>query len=332
MSYCPAALLRIVRCLALLTSLTMAGAVGAQEYPGKPIRIVVPFPAGGLVDTVTRHVSSKLPDALGTRGLNVIVDNRGGAGGTLGTAVAATAPPDGYTLLMVLDSHAVNPHIYKNLRFNIFNDFAPISIVATSPLAIVTHPSVPASTLKQLIALARSKPGALSYASPGAGSSGHLNAEHLKLLAGIDMVHVPYKGGAPAIADLVGGQVHLSVIAASVPVPYVRTKKLRALAITGKQRSGALPDVPTAAEGGFPQLDTGAWVGLLAPAGTPPAIVSRLSSAVAAVLKEPDIRATLAEQALDVVASTPAEFAKLIRAEHDKWGKLITEAKLNLAQ
>jgi len=310
----------------------MGGAVGAQEYPSKPIRIVVPFPAGGLVDTVTRHVSSRLPDALGQRGLNVIVENRGGAGGTLGSAVAASAPSDGYTLLMALDSHAVNPHIYKNLRFNIFTDFAPISIVASSPLTIVTHPSVPARTLKQLVALARSKPGGLSYASAGAGSSGHLNAEYLKLLAGIDMVHVPYKGGAPAITDLLGGQVHLSVMAASVPVPYIRTNKLRALAVTGTQRSGALPDIPTAAEGGFPQLDTGAWVGLLAPAGAPPAIVSRLSSAVAAVLKEPDMRATLAEQALDVVASTPAEFAKLIRGEHDKWGKLVTEAKLNLAQ
>ena len=327
----PAALLRICR-FAILASLAMAGALGAQEYPSKPIRIVVPFPAGGLVDTVTRHVSSKLPDALGQRGLNVIVDNRGGAGGTLGTAVVASAPPDGYTLLTVLDSHAVNPHIYKNLRFNIFTDLAPIAIVASSPLAIVTHPSLPATSLKQLVALARSKPGGLSYASPGAGSSGHLNAEYLKLLARIDMVHVPYKGGAPAIADLVGGQVHLSVIAASVPVPYIRTNKLRALAVSGARRSGALPDVPTAAEGGFPQLDTGAWVGMLAPAATPPAIVSRLSSAVAAVLKEPDIRATLAEQALDVVASTPAEFARLIRAEHDKWGKLISEVKLNLAQ
>jgi tripartite-type tricarboxylate transporter receptor subunit TctC len=325
-------LVSILRCFAIALGLALASAAAAQDYPSKPVRIVVPFPPGGLVDTVARHLASRLPDALGQRGSTVLVENRGGAAGTLGTGIVASAAPDGYTLLMVLDAHAVNPHVYKNLRYDIFTDFAPISILTNSPLVIVTHPSVPAKTVGELIALAKRKPGSLTYASPGAGSSGHLAAEYFKLLAGIDMVHVPYKGGAPAIADLLGGQVHLSVIAATVPMPHIRAKKLRPIAVTGKQRSAVLPDVPTAAEAGFPQLDTGAWVGLLAPAGTAPAIVSRLSLAVGAVLKDPDIQAKLTEQALEVVASTPAEFGKLIRADYDKWGRLIKEAKLEIAQ
>ncbi|MBM3341480.1 MAG: tripartite tricarboxylate transporter substrate binding protein [Betaproteobacteria bacterium] len=327
----PGAALRAL-CIAFCATLAPGGTAAAQAYPSKPIRIVVPFPAGGLVDTVTRHIAARLPDGLGQKGITIVVDNRGGAAGTLGTAIVAAAPPDGYTLLMVLDSHAVNPHIYKNLRFNIFTDFAAVAGVANSPLVVVTHPSLPVKKLQELITLARTKPAALTYASPGAGSSGHLAAEQLKLLARIDMLHVPYKGGAPALADLLGGQVHLSVMAAAVPVPHIRTNKLRALAVTGAQRSGALPGIPTAAEAGFPQLDSGAWVGLLAPAGTPPAIVSRLSAAVAGLLKEPDNRTMLAEQALDVVASTPAEFGALIRAEHDKWGRLIEAAKLKITQ
>jgi len=320
------------RCMAL-AALTIATAAGAQEYPHRPIRIVVPFPAGGLVDTVARHVASKLADALGQRALAVVVDNRGGAGGSLGTEMVARSAPDGYTLLMVVDTHAVNPHIYRSLRYNIFTDLAPISLVVKIPLVIVAHPSLPADSIKELVALAKSKPGALSYASAGgAGTAGHLAAEQFKLLAGIDMVHVPYNGGAPAIADLLGGQVQLSFIATSVTVPHVRANKLKAIALSGSRRSAALPNVPTTAESGFPQLDTGAWVGFLAPGGTPAPIVSRLSREVANVLKDPDIRGKLTEQAMDIVASTPAEFGAFVRSEHDKWGKLIKDANLNIAQ
>jgi tripartite-type tricarboxylate transporter receptor subunit TctC len=317
---------------AALAALMIAAAAGAQEYPNRPIRIVVPFPPGGLVDTVARLISSKLADALGQRGLPVVVDNRSGAGGSLGTEMVAKSAPDGYTLLMVVDTHAVNPHIYRSLRYNIFTDLAPISLVVKIPLVIVAHPSLPADSIKELVALAKSKPGALSYASAGAGTAGHLAAEQFKLLAGIDIVHVPYKGGAPAITDLLGGQVQLSFIATSVTVPYVRANKLKALALSGTQRSAALPNVPTMAESGFPQLDTGSWVGFLAPARTPAAIVTRLSTEVANILKDPDIRGKLTEQAMDIVGSTPAQFGAFVRSEHDKWGKLIKDANLNIAQ
>jgi tripartite-type tricarboxylate transporter receptor subunit TctC len=317
---------------AALAALMIAAAAEAQEYPNRPIRIVVPFPPGGLVDTVARLISSKLADALGQRGLPVVVDNRSGAGGSLGTEMVAKSAPDGYTLLMVVDTHAVNPHIYKTLRYNIFTDLAPISLVVKIPLVIVAHPSLPANSIRELVALAKSKPGALSYASAGAGTAGHLAAEQFKLLAGIDIVHVPYKGGAPAITDLLGGQVQLSFIATSVTVPYVRANRLKAIDLSGTQRLAALPNVPTAAESGFPQLDTGSWVGFLAPGGTPAAIVSRLSTEVANILKDPDIRGKLTEQAMDIVASTPGEFGSFVRSEHDKWGKLIKDANLNIAQ
>ena len=323
---------RTFRRYAILAALAIATTAGAQEYPNKPIRVIVPFPPGGLVDTVARLISSKLADAFGQRGLPVVVDNRSGAGGSLGTEMVAKSAPDGYTLLMVVDAHAVNPHIYRSLRYNIFTDLAPISLVVKIPLVIVAHPSLPADSIKELVALAKSKPGALSYASAGAGTAGHLAAEQFKLLAGIDIVHVPYKGGGPAITDLLGGQVQLSFIATSVTVPYVRANRLRAIALSGTQRSAALPNVPTTAESGFPQLDTGSWVGFLAPAGTPAAIVSRLSSEVANILKDPDIRGKLTEQGMDIVGSTPAQFGAFIRSEHDKWGKLIKDANLNLAQ
>jgi len=317
---------------AVLAALSIATAAGAQEYPNKPIRVIVPFPPGGLVDTVARLISSKLADALGQHGLPVVVDNRSGAGGSLGTEMVAKSAPDGYTLLMVVDTHAVNPHIYRSLRYNIFTDLAPISLVVKIPLVIVAHPSLPADSIKELVALAKSKPGALSYASAGAGTAGHLAAEQFKLLAGIDIVHVPYKGGAPAITDLLGGQVQLSFIATSVTVPYVRANRLKALALSGTQRLAALPNVPTMAESGFPQLDTGSWVGFLAPARTPAAIVTRLSTEVANILKDPDIRGKLTEQAMDIVGSTPAQFGAFVRSEHDKWGKLIRDANLNIAQ
>jgi tripartite-type tricarboxylate transporter receptor subunit TctC len=324
---------RTFRPCAALAALTIATTAGAQEYPSRPIRIVVAFPAGGLADTVARHVASKLGDALGQRALAVVIDNRGGAGGSLGSEIVAKSAPDGYTLLMTIDTHAVNPHIYKSLRYNIFTDLAPISLVVKVPLTIVAHPSVPADSIKELVALAKSKPGALSYASAGgAGTAGHLAAEQFKLLAGIDIVHVPYKGGAPAIADLLGGQVPLAFVAISGVFQHVRANKLKAIAVSGSQRSAALPSVPTTAESGFPQLDTGPWVGFLAPGGTPAAIVSRLSSETANLLKDPDIRGKLTEQAMDIVASTPGEFGAFVRSEHDKWGKLIKDANLNIAQ
>lgn len=323
-----------VLCLVLmLWSLAGFDALAAEVYPVRPIRIVVPFPAGGLVDTVARQVAARMADALGQSQLAVVIDNRSGASGTVGTDIVAKSAPDGYTLLMVVDAHAVNPHIYKKLRYNIFSDLAPISLMVKIPLVVVAHPSVPVDTLKDLIALAKSKPGSLSYASAGgAGTAGHLAAEQLKLLAGIDIVHVPYKGGAPAIADLLGGQVQLSFIATSVTVPYVRANRLKAIVVSGSQRSAALPNVPSAAEAGYPQLDTGSWVGFLAPAATPRDIVSKLSTKTAGILREADIRSKLTEQAMEIVGSTPEQFAAFVRAEHDKWGRLIRDANLDIAQ
>ena len=319
-------------CVLLFFVMTIT-TVAAQDYPNRPIRIIVPFPAGGLVDTVARQVASRLADALGRPNLSVVIDNRSGAGGSVGTDIVAKSAPDGYTLLMIVDAHAVNPHIYKKLPYDIFTDLAPISLIVKIPLVIVAHPSVPADTLKELVALAKSKPGTLSYASAGgAGTAGHLAAEQLKLLAGIDIVHVPYKGGAPAIADLLGGQVQLSFIATSVTVPYVRANRLKAIAVSGNQRSSALPNVPTAAESGYPQLDTGSWVGFLAPGATPKAIVSRLSVQTAKILNDPDLRGKLTEQAMEIVGSTPEQFGLFVRAEHDKWGRLIKDAHLDIAQ
>mgnify|MGYP001563314195 CR=1 FL=1 len=323
---------RTFRRCAALAALTIAAAAGAQEYPTKPIRIVVAWPPGGMADTVARHVAPKLAGALGKRDLPVVVDNRGGASGSLGTDIVAKSAPDGYTLLVAIDTHAVYPHINRSLSYNIFTDLAPISLAVKIPLAIVAHPSLPANSVKELVILAKSKPGALSYASGGAGTAGHIAAEQFKLLAGIDIVHVPYKGGAPAIADLLGGQVQLSFIAVSGVFQHVRANKLKAIALSGTQRSAALPDVLTTAESGFPQLDSGPWAGFLAPAGTPAAIVSRLSSEIANILKDPDVRGKLTEQAMDVVGSTPERFGALIRSEHDKLGKLIKDANLNIAQ
>ncbi len=330
----PAPALRAtVRCCFALAALAFAAATAAQPYPNRPIRIVVPFPAGGLVDTVARQIASRLAETLGQRGLAVVIDNRSGAGGSLGSEIVAKSAPDGYTLLMVVDTHAVNPHIYKNLRYDIFKDFAPIALVVKIPLVTVAHPSVAADSLKELVALAKSKPGTLTYASAGgAGTAGHLAAEQFKLLAGIDIVHVPYKGGAPAIADLLGGQVQLSFIATSVTVPYVRANRLKALAVSGSQRSAALPGVPTTAESGYPQLDTGSWVGFLAPAGTPKPIVARLSTATATILKDADIRGKLTDQAMEIVGSPPEQFGSFVRAEYDKWGRLIKDAHLDIAQ
>ncbi len=315
------------RVAALALAVTAVASAQAQDYPSKPIRMIVPFPPGGVVDIVARQVSAKLSESLGQP---VIIENRGGASGSVGTDVAAKAPADGYNGLFVFDTHAVNPHIYKRLRFDTFADFAPVSLLVRIPLVIAVHPSVPAKSLRELVALARSKPDSLSYASVGAGSSGHLAAEQFKLLADIKMVHVPYKGGGPATADLIGGQVPVAFLAAGVLMPHIRSEKVRAIAVTGTKRSAALPNVPTAAEAGYPQLDAGAWVGLVMPAGTPSAIVARLNSEVTKAIKDPAVAEKLSEQAMEVVGSLPEELALFVRAEHDKWGEVIKRANLNI--
>jgi tripartite-type tricarboxylate transporter receptor subunit TctC len=282
-----------------------------------------------VVDLTARQIGPKLSEAIGQP---VLIENRSGAGGTLAADHVAKSAPDGHTLLFAFDSHAVNPHIYKSeLRYDTFKDFAPVTFVGSIPLLLATSPAYPAQDMPTFLNLARSKPGAVSYASVGAGSSGHLAAEQLKLLAKVDMLHVPFKGGAPALAALMGEQVQLIVFAAGAGVPLVRGGKIKPLAVSGKQRSSAMPNVPTMAEAGYPQLDSGAWMGLLAPAGTPAAVIGRLNAEVAKVLKDPELIKRLADQAVELSSSTPEQFGALVRSEHDKWGKVIRDAKLDVA-
>jgi tripartite-type tricarboxylate transporter receptor subunit TctC len=310
-------------------ALGLAAPVQAQSFPSKPIRLVIPFAPGGVVDLTARQIGPKLSEAIGQP---VLIENRSGAGGTLAADHVAKSAPDGHTLLFAFDSHAVNPHIYKSeLRYDTFKDFAPVTFVGSIPLLLATSPAYPAQDMPAFLNLARNKPGSVSYASVGAGSSGHLAAEQLKLLAKVDMLHVPFKGGAPALAALMGEQVQLIVFAAGAGVPLVRGGKIKPLAVSGKQRSSAMPNVPTMAEAGYPQLDSGAWMGLLAPAGTPAAVIGRLNAEVAKVLKDPDLIKRLADQAVELSSSTPEQFGALVRSEHDKWGKVIRDAKLDVA-
>ncbi|MCE2948985.1 MAG: tripartite tricarboxylate transporter substrate binding protein [Betaproteobacteria bacterium] len=316
------------RTLGLLLGFTLLPAVAtAQAYPDRPVRLVVPFAAGGIVDITARQVGQKLAERLGQP---VIIDNRPGASGSIGTEFVAKAPADGYTLLMAFDTHAVNPLIYKDLKFDTFKDFAPVSLVGTIPLVFASSAAFPAKTVADLLAQAKARPGGLSYGSVGAGSSGHLAAEQFKVLSNAEMVHVPFKGGAPALTALMGDQIHLLVFAAGVAVPQIRAGKVTGLAVTGTARSKALPAVPTMAEAGYPQLNSGAWMGILAPAGTPAAVVSRLQVGIAAAVADPAIAERLAEQAVELRASSASEFGSFIKAEHDKWSKVIKDARLDL--
>jgi tripartite-type tricarboxylate transporter receptor subunit TctC len=310
-----------------LTAVALMGTAMGQDYPTKPIRMLVPFPAGGVVDLVARHVGQKMADALGQP---VVVDNRVGASGAIATEATAKSAPDGYTILTVFDTHAVNPHVLKNLRYDTFQDLAPVSLVAQIPLALMTYPSFPANSVADLVRMAKEKPGSLSYGSPGTGASGHLATEQLKLAAGIDLLHVPFRGGAPLMTALLGEQVQLGVAAPGAFMSNIRDGKLKALAVTGKQRSAALPNVPTMIEAGYPALDSGAWIGMVVPAGTPAAVVARLQSEVAKAVRSPDLAKLFLDQTIEPVGSTPAEFGAFLRAEHDKWGKVIKDANLNL--
>ena len=315
-------------CLALIGS-AAAGVALAQAYPAKPVHIVVPFPPGGIVDITARQLGQKMSESLGQP---FVIENRAGAGGSIGTDYVAKQPGDGYTVLMAFDTHAVNPHIYKGLRFDVFKDFAPVSLVGRIPLVFAAHPSFAANSIPELVKLAKAKPASLAYGSVGAGSSGHLAAEQFKLLAGVDLLHVPYKGGAPALTALMGEQVQLIVFAAGAAVPHMKAGRVKGLAVTGRQRSPAMPNVPTMAEAGYPQLDSGAWMGIVAPAGTPAQLIAQLHGEIAKAVKDPAMSAKLADQAVELVGGSPEDFGRFIRSEHEKWGKLIRDAKLNIEQ
>ena len=313
----------VVCCVTLMS----AAACLAQTYPARSVRVIVPWPAGGGADIVARGVTQKLTEHFNQP---FVVENRPGASGSVGTEVAAKQAPDGYTLLLIGANHATNSHLYPKLGFDPIRDFEPISLLTEAHNLLVLHPSVSARNVSELIALARARAGQISYGSAGNGTTGHLAMELLKLSAKIDMVHIPYKGGAPFVNDLLGGQVSLGFENVLSSSPHVATGKLRAIATSGRQRSRALPEVPTVAESGLPGFEVVLWQGLLAPAGTPRAIIERLYEGVAAGMSKPDLRERFAQLNVEPVGGTPAQFTAYLQSEFDKWGKVIRAAGIQL--
>ena len=307
---------------ALAGAFMTAGGALAQTYPAKPVRMVDPFSPGGSLDLVARALAKTMTVELGQP---VVVDNRPGAGGNLGVELVAKAPPDGYTLLAMQSSMVINPSLQKQVPYDPVKDFEPISKISSYMFFLVVHPSTQARSVQQLIALAKAKPDQLTYASVGIGSGTHLAGELFKSLAGVKMVHVPYKGSGPAIVDQIGGQVALSFGSTSV-LPYVKAKKLILLGVSGSKRSSFVPDTPTIAESGVPGYEITAWNALFAPAGTPAAIVNRLNQLVRQGLAHPDTKAVMEAQGLDATPSTPQELGDLVKTELPKWAKLIKSA------
>jgi len=315
-SVLPAALLVIC---AVLPSLAHA-----QSYPNKTIRMIVPFPAGGATDIVARLVAQKLGDAVGQQ---VIVDNRGGAAGTIGSDLAAKSPPDGYTILIGTSStHAIAQSLYAKLPYDSIKDFTPVIGIATATIVLSMHPSVPAKTVRELIVLAKAKPDALSFASSGSGGVSHLVGEMFKAQAGVQMLHIPYKGDAPALADLVGGQVSLEFGTALSFLPYIQSGRLKALAVTSLRRSQVMPDVPTVAESGLKGFEALQWFGVFAPAGTRAEVVTRLNTEIVKILQTADMRERLTKLASEVMADTPEQFAAFQKAEIAKWARVVKDS------
>ncbi|BEP47147.1 MULTISPECIES: tripartite tricarboxylate transporter substrate binding protein [Variovorax] len=313
-------LLRHLASTLLLACLPLAAAAQAGSFPDKPIRIVVPFPPGGATDAAARLVAVKMGEHWGQP---VVVDNRAGAGGNVGSDLVAKAPADGYTLVMgVTGSHAINTSLYSRMPYDPVADFVAISQVAVVPNVLVVHPSVPAKNLAELVALAKKEPGKLNYASLGNGTAAHLGMEMLKSEAGVDITHVPYKGSAPAVSDLLAGQVQMMVDGLPSALPHVKAGKLRAIALTSLHRAPSLPGLPTIAET-YPGFYADAWSGLFAPKGTPQPVVDKLSAEVQRILKLSDVREKLMALGAEPVGSTQAEFAAHVKSEIDKWAKVV---------
>jgi tripartite-type tricarboxylate transporter receptor subunit TctC len=295
-----------------------------QAWPAKPIRLVIPFPAGGSTDIVGRLIAERLSQSLGQP---VIVDNRGGAGGTTGSDVVAKAAPDGYTLLLGTSStHSIAPALYPKLPYDVARDFAPVTLLGTATILMVVHPSVPARSVAEFIALAKSKPGQLMFGSTGNGSVSHLTAEHFKSVAGIDMQHVPYKGDTPMTLDLVAGRLHVAFGTAVAFLPYVQAGKLNALAVTDARPSPVAPKLPTVAASGLPGFEALQWFGLLAPAGTPKDIVTRVHAEVAKALQLPEVQERLRGLGMQVLGSGPDQFGSFMRSESVKWGRIVRDS------
>jgi tripartite-type tricarboxylate transporter receptor subunit TctC len=299
-----------------------AGLASAQSYPTKPVRLIIPFPPGGSNDIVGRLIAQQLSERMGKQ---FVVDNRGGAGGVVGSELAANSAPDGYTLLIVSAAYAFNPSLYK-LSFNPEKAFTPVALIGTGPNALTIYPKLPVNSVKDLIALAKAKPGQLNYASAGVGSFQHLGSALFTLMAGINVVHVPFKGGGPAMADVIAGNTQICLGSLIQMIPHVNSGRLKMLGIGSTKRSKAFPDVPTIAEAGVPGYDASNWWGILTPAGTPAAIVTKLNSEINAIVQSADIQKRFESQGAEGATMTPAEFAKYIRAETAKWSKVVKEA------
>ncbi len=311
--------------VAALGFCTMVSIAGAADYPARSIRYIVPQGAGGSSDTLARLVTQKLSESLGQQ---VVTDNRPGATGNIGTEIAARAAPDGYTLLQVATSLATNPALSVKMPFDPIRDFAPITLLSQSPNLWIVHPSLPARNMRELVALAKSRPGEINYSSSGTGSSQHLAGELLKSLAHIDIVHIPYKGSPPALIDLLGGRVVLMCSTIAPAMPLVKSGKLRALAVTSLKRSAAAPEIPTVAESGLPGYEATAWQGVLAPAGTPREIILKLNTEIVRIVNSPDVRRQLGEQGYEPAGTSPEQFAEYIKTEITKWTRVIKAAGL----
>jgi len=314
---------------ALACGLALACPAGlhAQSYPSKPVRMIAASSPGSAVDIVARIIAPKLSEQLGQQ---VVVDNRAGAGGNIGAEIAAKAPPDGYTLFLGTPAHAINSALYRKPSYDLTRDFAPVSQVTTGQYVIVVHPSLPVKSVKELIALARARPGQLNFASAGTGNATHLAGELFRSLAHVNIVHVPYKGSGPALTDLIGGQVQLMFSNLTSALPYMKTGRLRALAVTSEARATAAPGLPTVIEAGVPHYVVTSWFGIFVPAATTRDIVMRLNGEIAQAMRAADLRERLAAEGAEPVANTPEQFAAFVRAEIELWTKVIRSAGISL--
>lgn len=317
----------MLRRLSFLTRLAAAACLAivaapshAQTYPSRPVKMLVGFPPGGGTDVLARAIAGELSKSLGQQ---FVVENRGGANGVIATSELAKAAPDGHTLMMTISSHVTNALLYPKLSYDLFRDFQPISLVATSPFVLISHPSFAANNIGELIGLAKAKGKSIDFGSPGVASTQHLAMELMNLMAGVQMTHIAYKGGAPALTDLLAGQVPLMFMTTVQSLPYLKDKRVKALAVSTAKRTAVLPDVPTIAESGVPGYESDVWFGIIAPAGVPRPIIDRLHAEIVRIIKTPEMQKSLAAQGAEPVGNTPEQFAALLKAEHAKWTDVI---------
>jgi tripartite-type tricarboxylate transporter receptor subunit TctC len=305
-------------------TLALSTAAAAQDYPAKPLRLIIPFPPGGSNDVVGRMIATHLGERLGKQ---VVVDNRSGAGGVIGTEIAANSPPDGYTLLVISIAHSVNPWLYR-LNYDPLKSFTPVGILASGPNVLAVNPALPVNSVKELVALAKQKPGDIQYASAGVGSFQHLGGELFKLEAGVDMLHVPFKGGGPAMIDVIGGHTKLVFSSLVQTTPHIKSGKLKALATGGAKRSPVLPDVPTVKEAGVPTYEAVNWWGIVAPAGTPQPIIEKVHKELTAVQASPEVQKQFSSEGAEIVQMSPAEFGAFMEKEMKKWERVVKEGNI----